>query len=715
VTATSATLEWGRSTDDVGVVGYRLFRGAAGAPATSLRLITSVDNARSYIATHLSSGTAYSFGIAAIDAAGNVSPMTTAEVTTSSSTDAVAPSPPSSGSVVVKPFSSTRLDVTWGAAPDDDIAAYQLLRDGTVITTVDLPSGLRYSDNGLAPLTPHTYAVRSIDATGNVSAATPGRSGTTPATGTVLITRGPYLSNVDGTSAIVSWWTNLPTAGVVSWGAAAPGEQRITDPAGTVQHHAVTITGLLPGTTYRYQVGDGAGVTSAPSSFPTMAPPGATFTFAAIGDFAGGSAIATQNAANIASSSTSFIQTLGDNIYPSAGLPDPDYSTTYSDFDARFFKPFAAAISRQAFFPANGNKEYYSDGAFWAAFPMPGTDHSWYSYDWGDAHILVLDSELPISAGTPQHDFAKADLIAHRADKWLIVAMQAPPYSSSSTSSSSELAQAQLVPLFEQQHVDLVLSGNSHNYERTHPLLGGAEAPGGVTYVVSGGGGAGFNSFTIPAPASTAFRSDTVGEYVRISVSPTTLVADAIRADTNTVLDTTTITNGKAATATPPPPGDTPPPPGDTPPPPGGTPPPAGGTTPVAAPAPTVGAIAPRSVGTTRAVVPLLPAATWLRHGVPVRVRHRAKVVRISRSTALLALPRRAPSGTVAFRIYRRVVGARTRFRTVGRAKPGRRFLDRGLRPGTRYEYVIVAIDPRGRRSAPSQPTRLTTHRRLAR
>jgi hypothetical protein len=709
VTAASATLTWRGSTDDVGVVGYRLFRGPAGAPATSLRLIATVDSARSYVATRLRSGTGYTFGTVAIDAANNASPMTTTEVTTDSSTDVVAPSPPTSGSVVVKAFSSTRLDISWGAAPDADTAAYQLLRDGTVIATVDLPSGLRYSDNGLAPSTSHIYTVRTIDAAGNVSSATPGRSGTTLATGTVLITRGPYLSNVDGTSAIVSWWTNLPTAGVVGWGEAGVDEHSVADPAGAVQHHAVTISGLLRGKMYHYQVGDGAGVMSAPSSFPTMAPPGATFTFAAIGDFAGGSAIASRNADNIASSSTAFIQTLGDNIYPSAGMPDPDYNTTYSDFDARFFKPFGAAISRQAFFPANGNKEYYSDGAFWSAFPMPGTNHSWYSYNWGDAHILVLDSEVPISAGTPQHEFAKADLIAHQADKWLIVAMQNPPYSSSSATSSSELAQQALVPLFEQQHVDLVLTGNSHNYERTHPLVGGAPAAGGVTYIVSGAGGGGFNEFTIPAPASTAFRSDVDGEFVRVSVSPTTLVADAIRADTNTVLDTTTITNGKSAPE--PPPNSTPPPPDSAPPPVAGTPAPAAATRPAkaGAPRPVVGAAKPR------VALPLLPAATWLRRGVAIRVRHGAKVIRVSSSTVLLALPRLAPSNTVAFRVYRRMVGSGKPFRAVGRAKPGRRFRDRGLRPRTRYEYVIVAIDRRGRISAPSKAIRLTTHRRLAR
>ena len=102
-------------------------------------------------------------------------------------------------------------------------------------------------------------------------------------------------------------------------------------------------------------------------------------------------------------------------MYPSSGLLDPSFSTTYSDFDQRLFKPFATALNFQAFLPANKNKEYYGDNEFWAAFPMPGTNHSWYSYDLGAAHILVLDREQPFAIGLDQYNFAQSDLAAIRA------------------------------------------------------------------------------------------------------------------------------------------------------------------------------------------------------------------------------------------------------------------------------------------------------------
>jgi hypothetical protein len=249
----------------------------------------------------------------------------------------------------------------------------------------------------------------------------------------------------------------------------------------------------------------------------------------------------TQNATNIAGAGTQFIQTVGDNIYPSAGNPDPNYTTTYSDYDARFYKPFAAAVAKQSFFPANGNQEYFGDGVFWNNFPTPSPTHTWYSYNWGNAHIVVLDTEQPFAIGSAQYAFAQADLDAHQTDKWRIVVIHHPPYSSTSANSSSTLARSDLVPLFQTRHVNLVLSGNSHNYERTLPMTNGAAATGGVTYIVSGAGGNGFNAFTIAAPAYSAFREASYYEYVKVIVSPTSLQVDAVRADTNTVFDTTTI------------------------------------------------------------------------------------------------------------------------------------------------------------------------------
>ena len=174
----------------------------------------------------------------------------------------------------------------------------------------------------------------------------------------------------------------------------------------------------------------------------------------------------------------------------------------------------------------------------------------WYSYDWGSAHILVLDTEMPFTPGTPQYAFAQADLAAHQSSAWRIVALQRPAYSSSTASASSIPVRTYLTPLFEQQNVKLVLSGNSHNYERTYPLIGGTPTTGGVTYVVSGNGGNGFNTFQLAQPSWSAYRQASYYGYLRVTVGPSSIQVNEIRADTGTVIDSTTIA-GQADTTQP--------------------------------------------------------------------------------------------------------------------------------------------------------------------
>jgi len=82
VADTSATIGWSASTDNVGVAGYEV--SLNGAVAATLGA-----DARSYDAAGLKPGNAYTFGVAAVDAAGNRSEMSTITVTTTVGAGAV--------------------------------------------------------------------------------------------------------------------------------------------------------------------------------------------------------------------------------------------------------------------------------------------------------------------------------------------------------------------------------------------------------------------------------------------------------------------------------------------------------------------------------------------------------------------------------------------------------------------------------------------------
>jgi hypothetical protein len=543
ITSSSAQLTWASSSDNVGVLGYRILRGAASDPLSALVQIATTEGTASYTAINLKANTAYEFAAFAIDAGNNHSSARTVTFTTASSSDTTAPAAPSSSSVSAKIFSSSRIDLVWSTSTSSDVSGYQIFRNGTLVGEVYLPLRRYYSDNGLAASTTYSYQIRAIDSAGNVSALTTPRNATTMASGSVKIVRGPYIQETNSTSTRIAWWTNIPAPSVVNYGVSSLSQQ-VSDPVLT-QQHVMLIGNLTAGTTYMYQVASGNAI-SATLTLATAALPGSTFSFAAVGDFGGGSSQETTIATNIANGGTPFLLTLGDNIYPDS--QDPDFATTYFDFDARFYKPYAAAMSKQTFWIGGGNHEYYGDEAFWQNIWMPNNER-WYSYDWGDAHFLVLDTEQPYAPGTPQYQFAQADLVASQSKAWRIVMAHRPPYSSSSNSSSSQNVRTYLVPLFEQQHVQLVLTGHSHNYERTYPLLGGVpQTTGGVTYIVSGGGGNGLNQFLISQPSWSAFRQATY-EHVHITVSPSSLQIEAI-SQTGTVFDSATIASGSGPTPT---------------------------------------------------------------------------------------------------------------------------------------------------------------------
>jgi chitodextrinase len=67
VSDTQVNLSWSGATDNVGVTGYRVFRNGGTNP------IATLGNVTSYSDTGLTGGTAYSYTVKAVDAAGNVS------------------------------------------------------------------------------------------------------------------------------------------------------------------------------------------------------------------------------------------------------------------------------------------------------------------------------------------------------------------------------------------------------------------------------------------------------------------------------------------------------------------------------------------------------------------------------------------------------------------------------------------------------------------
>jgi len=128
-----------------------------------------------------------------------------------------------------------------------------------------------------------------------------------------------------------------------------------------------------------------------------------------------------------------------------------------------------------------------------------------YSFDYGDAHWTVLDSNHYMDwTNSRLRRWLAEDLAAAAGSAWRFVAFHHPPFSSSNPWFTDQWMRP-ITPLLEDGKVSMVFSGHRHNYQRSLPLkfvpgkrndkgeVSGEftlNAPGGVVYVVSGAGGA---------------------------------------------------------------------------------------------------------------------------------------------------------------------------------------------------------------------------------
>lgn len=154
-----ASLTWTASTDNIGVTGYRVYRGGVlvGSPAGT-----------SFTETGLSNGVAYSYTVVAVDANNNASPATAAVAVTPRDTQA--PSIPT-GLTVTKNNAQHSITVAWNAATDNvGVVKYRVYRNGTLVSQ---PAGTTYNDLDLANQKTYSYTVAAVDAAGNVSAQAP--------------------------------------------------------------------------------------------------------------------------------------------------------------------------------------------------------------------------------------------------------------------------------------------------------------------------------------------------------------------------------------------------------------------------------------------------------------------------------------------------------------------------------------------------------------
>ncbi len=173
--------------------------------------------------------------------------------------------------------------------------------------------------------------------------------------------------------------------------------------------------------------------------------------------------------------------------------------------------------------PALGNHEYGDRAAigyfeYWGARAGPA-DKGYYSYDLGDWHIVVLNTNCDVHAmggcdrGSPQEAWLRSDLSKH--PNACVLAYGHHALFSSGVFKSHAL-HPRLRPFWEDlyaAHADLVLAGHEHSYERFAPQdpQGNSDPVRGIREIVVGTGGRSHSPLGVPTPNSEVRNWTTYG------------------------------------------------------------------------------------------------------------------------------------------------------------------------------------------------------------
>src|SRR5665647_532496 len=113
-----------------------------------------------------------------------------------------------------------------------------------------------------------------------------------------------------------------------------------------------------------------------------------------------------------------------------------------------------------------------------------------YSFDYGNTHIAVMNTECGTLNLKEQADWLRRDMVGS-TKFWKIVALHRGPYGATYDEAIIRNAWA---PVFDELGIDLVLQGHDHNYVRSYMMESGAEVKNGIgtLYLTGNTGGVKF-------------------------------------------------------------------------------------------------------------------------------------------------------------------------------------------------------------------------------
>ncbi|MEV0456579.1 CBM96 family carbohydrate-binding protein [Catellatospora methionotrophica] len=240
-----------------------------------------------------------------------------------------------------------------------------------------------------------------------------------------------------------------------------------------------------------------------PSPSPSTPPPSGDPVLVGAGDIADSGSGDTATAA-LLDGISGTVFTTGDNVYTNG---------TASEFSSYYNPTWGRHKARTR--PAPGNHDYNTSGAsgyynYFGSVAGP-SGQGYYSYDLGNWHVVSLNSNISMSAGSAQETWLRNDLAA--SGKPCTIAYWHHPLFTSGANHAPSTSTRPLYQALYDYDADVIVWGHNHQYERFAPMNanGSADSSRGIRSFVAGMGGAGFYGFGTIAPNSQARNSDTWG------------------------------------------------------------------------------------------------------------------------------------------------------------------------------------------------------------
>lgn len=314
---------------------------------------------------------------------------------------------------------------------------------------------------------------------------------------TPAITELPMLQLPTPDTITLQWGSDHNTAPArVVFGESGSPLELTSDPVLTVEvddtHyvHTARLSGLERATRYQYQVSNGE-ETSSIYDFMSAPENDQAVRFGLFADNQDAVETFTDQVIRFSEADVDAVLVAGDMV---------ERGSEAGHWSRQWYQPMAVGDLAQTVpvIYARGNHDEHSPSAM--AYTATPDDAPWYALRYGEAFIVVLNTELSRHnfAASETHPSDSSDLWEEqtlflqealdsddsRDAAWRFVMMHQPPYTAArhdDWSNGKGEVREYWVEVFEDYDVDLVIGGHYHSYQR-----GEQE---GVTYLVSGGGG----------------------------------------------------------------------------------------------------------------------------------------------------------------------------------------------------------------------------------